>query len=137
MTMEPSQVVGFKGGSMVKSRRVTLSTSALIMGAGVLAALMLVPTASGIASTATGQGAGCIASVHVDAQWGSGTSAGQVITVTVTNTAASAGTRWTVTGPLSASQHIVSAWNATVTASADTLTAVNQPHNGVLGAGAT
>jgi hypothetical protein len=75
---------------------------------------------------------GCRATARVDSQWGAGTTGGQIVTVTVTNTSPASGTRWTVGWTLGAGQRVVSAWNATVSTTGTTVTAVNAAHNGVL-----
>src|SRR2546423_3259912 len=88
---------------------------------------------SASAATVTG---GCQATARVDTQWGSGSTGGEIVTITVANTAAMTATTWSVTWALSGDQRIVNAWNATVSSSGDTVTAVNAAWNGTLAPGA-
>lgn len=88
------------------------------------------PAAAGVAAALTGS---CSATTHVDSQW----YGGQIVTVTITNTSASAATKWAATWTLAAGQQVASAWNATVTTSGGTTTAVNASYNGALAAGAS
>ncbi len=126
---------------MAISRRATAAASGVAAGAGMLAALMLTPGVAAVASAAGTPAGGCSATVHIDSQWGSGPSGGEVITVTVVNTAPTSGTTWTVTGSLAGGQQLGSAWNARITSTAGTsgagFTAVNQPYNGALAPGAS
>ena len=80
---------------------------------------------------------GCTATAHIDSQWGSGPSGGEIVSFTVVNTSAGPATRWTVTWTLGSGQSVSSAWNAAVTVSGTTATAVNAPYNGTLAAGAS
>jgi len=103
--------------------------------AGLFTALVLAPAIAGTAQAA--QSSGCTATARVESQWGSGPSGGEIVSVTVTNVAPTAATRWTVSWPLGTGQSVASAWNATVSVSAGLLTAVNAPYNGNLAAGAS
>nr|BFE70109.1 hypothetical protein GCM10020092_034100 [Actinoplanes digitatis] len=60
---------------------------------------------------------------------------GQVLTVSVTNTSAATTTKWAVAWALGAGRRIVSAWNAAVSTSGGTATAINASHNGILAPG--
>jgi hypothetical protein len=126
---------------MAISRLEAAAATTVAAGAGMLAALTLTPGVAAVASAAGTSAGGCSATVHVDSQWGSGRSGGEVITVTVVNTAPTSGKMWTVTGSLAAGQQIGSAWNARITGTAGTsgagFTAVNQPYNGALAPGAS
>ncbi len=74
----------------------------------------------------------CAASYHVDNDWGSG------FTATVTVTASGAATRsWKVTWSFGGNQTVSNAWNAGVTQSGASVTAVNSSHNGALAPGAS
>jgi hypothetical protein len=76
---------------------------------------------------------GCTANAHIDSQWATG----QIVSVTVANAAAAPTTKWTVTWTLGAGRQVVSAWNATVSTSGGTATAVNTSYNGALAPGAS
>jgi hypothetical protein len=117
---------------MMVSRRVGRALGGVAAGAALLAAPVLVPLMSGTASAAVG---GCTATATIQSQWGSGASGGEIVAVTVTNSSATAGTTWTVTW--TPTGQVLSAWNATVTTSGGTTTAVNASHNGTLAAGAS
>ncbi len=121
---------------MVVSRRVALVLSGLTAGVGLLTVLVMAPLAIGSASAATVAG-GCRATAHIDSQWGSGADGGEIVSVTVTNTAVTTGTTWSVSWALGSSQRILNAWNATVTTSSGTATAVNLQWNGTLAPGAS
>jgi hypothetical protein len=121
---------------MAVSRRTRLLKGAAAGGAVLVTALAIAAAAAGTTLAATA-GGGCNASAHVDTQWGSGASGGEIVTVTVTNTATTAGTKWTVGWTFDSGQRIANAWNATVTASGATATAVNAPYNGKLAPGAS
>ncbi len=112
---------------MAVSRRVTLAVGAVAAGAGLLAALVMAPRAVGMAAAGVG---GCSATAAIQSQWGSGTAGGEIVTVTVVNTSAQAATTWTVTW--TATGQVVSAWNAAVSVSGGTATAVNAGYNGSL-----
>jgi hypothetical protein len=75
--------------------------------------------------------------MHIDSQWGSGSSGGEVLTVTVVNTSPTVGAKWTVAWTLASGQTVVNSWNATLTTSNGIVTAVNAPYNGTLVAGAS
>jgi hypothetical protein len=94
--------------------------------------MVMAPLMVGTAAAAVG---GCSATAAIQSQWGSGTAGGEVVTVTVANTSAQVATRWTVTW--TATGRVVSAWNATVSVSAGTATAVNTGYNGSLAPGAS
>jgi hypothetical protein len=94
--------------------------------------MVMAPLVAGTAAAAVG---GCSATATIQSQWGSGTAGGQVVAVTVANTSAQAATRWTVTW--TATGQVVSAWNATVSVSGGTATAVNAAYNGSLAPGAS
>jgi Cellulose binding domain len=122
---------------MAVSKRAILAASAIAAGAFLLVALMMTAGIAGNAAAADTPAGGCSATARVDSQWGTGTSGGQIVTVTVVNTSATAGTRWTVTWRLAAGQRVASSWSATVSTSGDTVTAVNLPYNGALAPGAS
>jgi hypothetical protein len=88
-----------------------------------------------VAGTAAAAAGGCSATAAIQSQWGSGTAAGEVVTVTVANTSAQAATGWTVTW--TATGQVVSAWNATVSVSGGAATAINAGYNGSLAPGAS
>ena len=117
---------------MTRSRWMTAGIAA---GAGVLAAFAMMPAIAGSAQAA--QAGGCTATARINSQWGSGSSGGEILGVTVTNTSPTAATTWTATWTLGASQTVVSAWGATVGVSGGTATAANAPYNGNLAAGAS
>jgi cellulose binding protein with CBM2 domain len=121
---------------MAASRRAALRNGAAAGGAVLVTALAIAAAAVGTTLAATGS-SGCTASGHIDTQWGSGSSGGEVVTVTVANTATTTGTKWTVGWTFDSGQRIVSAWNAGVSASGATATAVNAPYNGKLAPGAS
>jgi Cellulose binding domain len=121
---------------MALSRRVALGAPGLAAGVGVLTALAVISVVPGSASADTVAG-GCQATAHVQSHWGSGPTGGEIVDVTVANTAATAATTWSVTWVLGDGQRIVSAWNAMVSTSGHTSTAVNAAWNGKLAPGAT
>ncbi|MFB9447155.1 cellulose binding domain-containing protein [Dactylosporangium vinaceum] len=101
-------------------------------------ALLLTPAVAGGAPPMTAAAAAaltgsCSATAHVDSQW----YGGEVVTVTITNTSASAATTWAATWTLATGQQVVSAWNASVTTTGGTTTAVNASYNGALQPGAS
>jgi hypothetical protein len=114
---------------MAVSKRSTLAACGVVAAAGLLVAAAM--TSAGAAASLPGEG-GCRATARVDAQWGTGATGGQIVNVTVTNTSATTATRWNVAWTLGAGQRVVSAWNATLTTTGTTVTAVNAAHNGVL-----
>jgi hypothetical protein len=124
---------------MAVSRRSALSIVGIAASAGAFALLMTAAMAGGAppmassAAVAPALTGSCSATAHVDAQW----SGNQVVTITIANTSTSAATTWNATWTLVAGQRIVSAWNATVTTTGGTATAVNAPYNGALGPGAS
>jgi len=116
---------------MAVSRRSTLAVIGIVAGTGLLVATAMTSAMAEAPASDPGSG-GCRATARIDAQWGSGATGGQVLTVTVTNTAATAATKWTVAWTLGAGQRVVSGWNAAVSTAGTTVTAVNTAHNGVL-----
>ena len=70
----------------------------------------------------------CAASLHVDNQWGNGFTA----TVTVSNPGTVATKTWKVTWTWSGNQAITNSWNAAVTSSGTSVTALNMPYNNVI-----
>ena len=121
---------------MAVSRRSILAVCGITGATGLLVGLALAPAAAGSAPAAALAG-GCSATAHVDAQWGSGATGGQVVTFTVANTSATTATKWTVTWTLAEGQQVVSAWNAIVSTADGTATAANAAYNGVLAPGAS
>ncbi len=111
-------------------------TAGVAVTAGLAAASAMAPAIAGSSPAAAAQ-VGCTATAHIDSQWGSGPSGGEIVSFTVANTSAGAATRWTVTWTLGSGQSVSSAWNAAVTVSGTTATAVNAPYNGTLAAGAS
>lgn len=75
----------------------------------------------------------CSATLHVDSDWGSGFTA----TVTVTNTGSVPIDHWRVGWTWPGAQHIVNAWNTTVTQSGTSVVAQNVSYNGALPPGAS
>lgn len=78
-----------------------------------------------------GGNSACTASYHVDNDWGSGFTA--TVTVTSSGTAAIGG--WKVTWSFGGNQTLTNSWNATVTQSGASVTAVNASYNGALNPG--
>jgi hypothetical protein len=101
-------------------------------GAGLLTALAVAPVIAGSAAAGAALVGGCSATAHIDSQWGSGATGGEIVTVTVVNTSSTTGTKWTVTWALASGQQVASAWNATVTTSNGNATALNAAYNGTL-----
>jgi hypothetical protein len=121
---------------MALSQRSIVSLCSAFGATVALAALLMSPAGAEGTTPALAAG-GCAATAHIDTQWGSGATGGQIVTVTVTNTSATAATKWIVTGTLGAGQRVTSAWNATVSTSGGTVTAVNAAYNGNLAPGAS
>jgi len=124
---------------MALSGRSVLALSTVAVGAALLAALAMSPTVAGGAppvAPAAGAG-GCGATAHIEAQWGSGATGGQIVSVVVANTSAATTRKWTVAWTLGAGQRVVSAWNAAVRTAGGEATAVNAAYNGVLAPGAS
>ncbi|MET8147220.1 cellulose binding domain-containing protein [Actinoplanes sp. NPDC049668] len=119
---------------MALSRPSVLGLCAAIGGTAAAAALAMSPAAADGGPVASPAG-GCGAIARVEAQWGSGPNGGQILAVTVTNTSAATTTKWAVSWALGAGRRIVSAWNAAVSTSGDTATAINASHNGILAPG--
>ncbi|MEU6714838.1 endo-1,4-beta-xylanase [Nonomuraea sp. NPDC046802] len=89
----------------------------------------------GTFTTTTGPGGGgCTATGTVQNQWANGY---VVQPVTVTNAGTSAISGWTVTFTLPAGHTLSGSWNATLTASGQTITARNLSYNGNLGPNAS
>jgi len=122
---------------MTVSRPAALAVSGITAAAGLLCVLAMTPTVSGGLPVAATLALGCSATSHIDSQWGAGTSGGQILTVTIANTSPATATNWTVTWTLAGGQRVLSAWNATVSTTGTTVTAVNAPYNGVLAPGAS
>jgi hypothetical protein len=102
-----------------------------VAGASLLVAAAMTSAVAGAPAAGLAD-SGCRATARIDSQWGTGSSGGQIVAVTITNTSATTATKWTVTWALGAGQRVVSAWNATVSTAGSTVTAVNAPHNGAL-----
>jgi hypothetical protein len=122
---------------MAGFRRSILAISAAFGGVVAMALPTMSPAVAGGSGAPDASAAGCTATAHVETEWGSGAGGGQIIAVTVTNTAAVTSTRWAVTWTLSGGQQILSAWNATVSTSGTTATAVNTAYDGNLAPGAS
>jgi len=116
---------------MALSRQSILALCAVFGGTFVLVALAMSPAVAGGAPAAVSAG-GCVATAHVETQWGSGANGGQIVAVTVANTSADTTTRWSVNWTLGTSQRVISAWNAAVSTSGDTATATNASYNAIL-----
>jgi hypothetical protein len=116
---------------MAASKLAAAALAGIAAGAGLVAALAAAP------SLAAAPGGGCGATARIEAQWGSGSSGGQIVTVTVTNTSAATSTDWAVTWTLGTGQQLRSAWNAVVSTAGGTVTATNTTWNGRLAAGAS
>jgi hypothetical protein len=119
---------------MTVPRRTVLWATA---GASLLTALAVAPVIAGSASAGATLTGGCTATAHIDSQWGSGATGGEIVTVTVVNTSTMAGTTWAVSWTLAINQRLLTAWNASVTTSGSTATAVNTSYNGTLAPGAS
>jgi cellulose binding protein with CBM2 domain len=118
------------------SRLVAGTVSAIAAGAGLLAVALTTPAQAGSTPMIT-PGGGCSATARIDSQWGSGTSGGQIVKVTVTNTSAAVTAQWSVAWTLGSGQTVRSSWNAQVSTSGSALTATNTGYNGKLAPGAT
>ncbi len=110
-------------------RLIVVASGALMVGG--FAGLPMSPAA------AAGPSGGCGATAQISSQWGTGSSGGQILTVTVTNTSSVTSTKWTVTWNLAAGQQVVAAWNTTLSTSNNNTTnsavsASNVPFNGTL-----
>jgi endoglucanase len=86
------------------------------------------PTPTPAATGTPSSTARCSASLHVDNQWGNGFTA----TVTVSNPGTVATKTWKVTWTWSGNQAISNSWNAAVTSSGTSVTALNMPYNNVI-----
>jgi Cellulose binding domain len=105
---------------------------------GVVGLLVIAVGAALVGASTAGAAAGsCTATARVESQWGSGASGGQVLTVTVTNSATSNATTWSVGWTLGAGQSVVGAWNATVSVASGVVMATNAAFNGALAPGAS
>jgi hypothetical protein len=115
---------------MALSKQSIMALCATLGGTVLLAALATSPAAARSA-------VGCGATAHIESQWGSGAGGGQIVAVSVANTSPVTTTKWSVTWALGDGQRLVSAWNAAVSTSGGTATAVNVSYNGVLAPGAS
>jgi hypothetical protein len=121
---------------MALSRQSFLALCGTVGGTVLLAALVMAPAVAGGASvTVPLAGDGCSATAHIDTQWGSGATGGQIVAVTVANTSAATTTKWAVAWTLGVGQRFVSAWNAAVTTSGGEATALNASYNGTIAPG--
>src|SRR4051794_33934647 len=114
---------------MALSKRVAFAAPWLVAGVGALTALAMISVVPGSASADTVAG-GCQATARTDSHWGDGPASGAIVAVTVTNTAATPATTWSVAWTPADGQRVVNAWNATVSTSGRTVTAVNLAWNG-------
>jgi cellulose binding protein with CBM2 domain len=112
------------------------SIAALLAGLTGTVVLTALATSSGGAAAVASPG-GCEATARIETQWGSGAAGGEILAVTVTNVSLVTTTKWTATWALASGQRVVSGWNATVTTSGGTATAVNASYNGALAPGAS
>ena len=108
-------------------RRVWLAVSAAV---GLAAASTLTPALLSSASAAT---SGCSVSYTNASEW----SGGFVANLVITNTGSSDINGWTLTFTFPGDQKITSSWSATVTQSAENVTAVAESYNADIAAGAT
>ena len=122
---------------MALSRLSILGLCAAVGGMAAVTALAMSPAAADGGPVMPLAGGGCGATAHVERQWGSGANGGQIVAVTVTNTSAATTARWAVTWTLGTGQRVVSAWNAAVSTSGETATAINASYNGILAPGAS
>lgn len=122
---------------MAWTRRKTLRPRAVSAGAGLLIALATALAIAGNTAVADGEPAGCSATARIDSQWGAGAGGGQTVAVAITNTGSTPATRWTASWTVAGGQSVVSAWNATLSTSGSTVTAVNAAYNGSLAPGAS
>jgi len=117
-------------GGRGRARR--LATALGLTAAATLSVLAAAPAQAGSVTTP------CATAVHVDSAWGGTQSwAGTVVTVTVTNTAASASGTWIATAATAAGQSVGSIWNARSIGSGSSLVAANDAGNGTLAPGAS
>ena len=121
---------------MAISRRSLVGLCTTVGGSVLLAAIAVAPALAGTGPAPLAAG-GCRATAHVETQWGTGAAGGQIVSVTVTNTSAATTARWAAAWTLGADQRVGWAWNATVTVSGRTATAVNTAYNGTLAPGAS
>ena len=108
-------------------QRVWLAVSAAV---GLAAASTLTPALLSSASAAT---SGCSVSYTNASEW----SGGFVANLVITNTGSSDINGWTLTFAFPGDQKITSSWSATVTQSAENVTAVAESYNADIAAGAT
>jgi hypothetical protein len=118
---------------MALSKRSTRAVSAVAAGAALLVGLAMSPALAGSTAASALAAGGCSATGHIDNQWATG----ENVTVTVTNTSATAATKWAVTWQLAGGAKVAAAWNAVVTTTGTTVTAVNASYNGNLAPGAS
>jgi hypothetical protein len=118
---------------MALSKRSTKALCGIAAGAALLVGLAMSPALAGGAPAVADAAGGCSATGRIDHQWPTG----QNVTVTVTNTAATPATKWSVTWQLAGGQRIVTAWNAVATTTGTSVTAVNASWNGNLAPGAS
>jgi len=102
-------------------------------------AVALVPAGSAAAVSPAG---GCSAVGQVTTVWNSGSGGGEVLIVTVTNTATFTSTQWTVSWMLPTEQRLVSWWNTKISLPISPtvpspVIATNLPYNGTLAPGAS
>lgn len=103
-----------------------------------VAAALVAPMIESAPATAVVAATPCNTAVHVEARWGTDESwAGSVLTVTVTNSASTPTTLWSVTSPLASGQSLGSIWHARGTVSGGVLAVHNDPDNGALAPGAS
>jgi hypothetical protein len=114
---------------MALSRGLVLAVSAAAGGVVAVGALAMSPAAAG--------SGGCDATARIETQWGSGAGGGQIVAVRVTNASPATTTKWTVTWTPETGRRVVSAWNAIVSTSGGTVTAVNTSYDGTLAPGAS
>jgi hypothetical protein len=116
----------FLGGSST-SPSVSASASASV-SASVSASASISPSASRSVSPSPSGGVGVSATYKVESDWG----AGFVSTITVKNNGTRPISSWRVTWTWSGNQVITSSWNAGITSSGRTVTAVNLNYNGTI-----
>jgi len=129
-----STLVGSPTSTSFTDSGLTASTAYSYTVKAVDAAGNVSAASSAVSATTAGSssgGGGCTASLHDDNDWGSGFTG----TVTVTNTGTAATKGWKVTWAWGGNQQITNSWNATVTSSGSSVTAVNLGYNGAIAAG--
>lgn len=118
---------------MALSKRSIRAIGGTAAGAALLVAFAMSPALAGNAPAPALTAGGCSATGHIDNQWATG----ENVTVTVTNTSATAATTWAVTWQLVGNERISAAWNTVVSTAGTTVTAVNASYNGNLAPGAS